>query len=220
MPNTPLGPSLESLYPNFESLPPGQRRILSAALELFAEKGYAATSTGAIAKSAGVAEGLIFKHFRSKKELLLQLARPLLLEVFFPLSLRRIQAIMAQKHPHLKNLLEALLRERLAFVKQHHRLLRLVIQEIWLHPELLQSLQEQFESQLRPAIEAQLKHFQAQGQIREMPFGTALRLILSSLMGLVIPRVLLFPEAAWQEEAEIQATLQTLIQGLAPEAQP
>ena len=219
MPNTPSGPSLESLYPNFESLPPGQRRILSAALELFAEKGYAATSTGAIAKTAGVAEGLIFKHFRSKKELLLQLARPLLLEVFFPLSLRRIQAIMAQEHSHLKSLLEALLRERLAFVKQHHRLLRLVIQEIWLHPELLQSLQEQFETQLRPAIEAQLKRFQARGQIREMPFGTALRLILSALMGLIIPRVLLFPDLAWQEEAEIQATLQTLIQGLAPESQ-
>ncbi len=41
-----------------------------AALELFANKGYDATSTSKIAKLAGVSEGLIFKHFESKKDLL------------------------------------------------------------------------------------------------------------------------------------------------------
>ncbi|PIQ28558.1 TetR family transcriptional regulator [bacterium (Candidatus Blackallbacteria) CG17_big_fil_post_rev_8_21_14_2_50_48_46] len=208
---------LENLYPDFAQLTPGQKRILNAALELFAEKGYAATSTGAIAKQAGVAEGLIFKHFRNKKELLLQLARPLLLEFFFPLSVRRIQAILTQEYHHLKELLEALLRERLAFVRQHHRLLRLILQEIWLHPELFESLKEQFQKHLQPTLEAQLKAFQARGEIREMAFSSCLRLILSNVMGLIISRVLLFPEQQEPEEQDIQQTLQTLVQGLAPE---
>ena len=47
-----------------------QQHIVSAALELFTQNGYAATSTAKIAKAAGVSEGLIFRHFKNKKGLL------------------------------------------------------------------------------------------------------------------------------------------------------
>ena len=44
--------------------------ILETALELFAERGYEATPTSLIAKEAGVSEGLIFKHYHNKVNLL------------------------------------------------------------------------------------------------------------------------------------------------------
>jgi AcrR family transcriptional regulator len=47
-----------------------QEKILHAALELFAQQGYAATPTSKIARKAGVSEGLIFRHFESKEGLL------------------------------------------------------------------------------------------------------------------------------------------------------
>lgn len=47
-----------------------QKKILTTALELFANQGYAATSTNQIARQAGVSEGLIFRHFDSKEGLL------------------------------------------------------------------------------------------------------------------------------------------------------
>lgn len=47
-----------------------QESILTAALELFANEGFAATPTSKIAKKAGVSEGLIFRHFGSKQGLL------------------------------------------------------------------------------------------------------------------------------------------------------
>lgn len=39
-------------------------------MELFANEGFSTTSTSKIAKEAGVSEGLIFRHFESKKGLL------------------------------------------------------------------------------------------------------------------------------------------------------
>jgi AcrR family transcriptional regulator len=45
--------------------------ILKAATALFARKGFSATPTSAIAREAGVAEGLVFHYFKSKKEILL-----------------------------------------------------------------------------------------------------------------------------------------------------
>ena len=44
--------------------------ILQAALQLFSIKGFHATSTNKIAKTAKVSEGLIFKHFGNKEGLL------------------------------------------------------------------------------------------------------------------------------------------------------
>lgn len=44
-------------------------RIVAAAAALFAERGYAAATTARIAARAGVSEGIVFHHFRSKREL-------------------------------------------------------------------------------------------------------------------------------------------------------
>lgn len=48
-------------------------RILDAALQEFATRGYEAASTNAIAEHAGVAKGLVFHHFGSKEALFEQL---------------------------------------------------------------------------------------------------------------------------------------------------
>jgi AcrR family transcriptional regulator len=45
--------------------------IIAAALELFAKKGFSATTTEQIAKKARVSKGLIFVHFPTKQEILL-----------------------------------------------------------------------------------------------------------------------------------------------------
>ena len=75
-PSTPVDPkpffaALERLAP--VSAPADQRRerILRAAQELFAERGYDGASAEAIAARAGVAKGLIFHHFGSKADLYL-----------------------------------------------------------------------------------------------------------------------------------------------------
>jgi len=47
-----------------------KEKIITVALELFANEGYNATSTSKIARKAGVSEGLIFRHFENKKGLL------------------------------------------------------------------------------------------------------------------------------------------------------
>lgn len=55
--------------------------LLTAALELFAERGYERTSVEEIAQSAGVAVGGFYQHFRSKRQVLLVLMDALLREI-------------------------------------------------------------------------------------------------------------------------------------------
>lgn len=46
-----------------------RKKLLTAALELFAQLGYRGTTTRAIARQAGVSEALLFRHFSTKEEL-------------------------------------------------------------------------------------------------------------------------------------------------------
>ena len=52
-----------------------RQRLVRAALELFTTRGYEATTTAAIARKAGVAEGTIYRHFQSKQHMLNELYR-------------------------------------------------------------------------------------------------------------------------------------------------
>src|SRR6516165_1200789 len=46
-----------------------RRQLLESALDLFAKKGFAATTTKEIAAAAGVTEAIIFRHFPTKLDL-------------------------------------------------------------------------------------------------------------------------------------------------------
>lgn len=53
----------------------GSGRVLEAALKLFAERGYAATSVRDVAAAAGVKAASIYAHFPSKEHILAELGR-------------------------------------------------------------------------------------------------------------------------------------------------
>ena len=48
-----------------------RERIVKAALALFQSKGFDATTTKAIARKAGIAEGTVFNYFKSKEDIAL-----------------------------------------------------------------------------------------------------------------------------------------------------
>jgi AcrR family transcriptional regulator len=98
-----------------EKLPPepAQRRsrkkreaLIRAALELFSREGFEATAIGAIARRAGTAVGGFYRHFRSKRQLLLVLMDDLL---------RKLEHIdMQPAGDSLRGTIEAVLRAGLA----------------------------------------------------------------------------------------------------------
>ncbi len=49
----------------------GKPKIMHAALQLFVENGYHATSMNQVVREAGVSKGLIYNYFKSKEDLLL-----------------------------------------------------------------------------------------------------------------------------------------------------
>src|SRR5271170_8109877 len=58
-----------------EAIESTRERILASAARLFAERGFEGSSMPAIAKASGITAGAIYKHFKSKGEMLLEVVK-------------------------------------------------------------------------------------------------------------------------------------------------
>ena len=72
-----MTPSRHPLIPADPSSPPGRTRILNSLAVLLEQREFNSITTAEIAREAEVTEGLIYKYFRDKKELLFQVLREL-----------------------------------------------------------------------------------------------------------------------------------------------
>ena len=71
-----------------------RQRIVAAAVALFAEQGYDATSVNQVVARAGVAKGALYHHFESKDDLLYEVYRELV-----DRQLAGLRAILAEGWP-------------------------------------------------------------------------------------------------------------------------
>jgi AcrR family transcriptional regulator len=198
-----------------------QRRITEAALEAFAERGYHGTTTSEIAREAGVAEGTIFRYFATKKDLLLGVIAPVVAAVVAPIVRRNLQAVLVEPHATPDALFRAILADRLALVRDHPTIMRVLAQEIPIHPELRDQFRAVIFDRLFPLALAQIERFQRAGQIDpDLSPRTVARIVGSVFAGYVVTRVVLAPDAAWDDEREVDAMMRVLTRGLAPSPPP
>jgi AcrR family transcriptional regulator len=205
---------IDELFNHEDGLTEKQKKILAAAIESFAEKGYAATSTSEIAKKAGVAEGTIFRHYKTKKELLLSIVAPMMAKLVAPFVISDLNKVLNQDYEKFENFLTAMIINRTKFLKKNMPLLQIVIQEVPFHPELKQQFKEHIGVKIFERFQMVIQHYQENGQIIDLPPYSVIRFTISAMMGYLISRYLLVPDADRDDEAEIQRTVQLLMRGL------
>ncbi|HDR7795382.1 TPA: TetR/AcrR family transcriptional regulator [Bacillus luti] len=194
-----------------------QMRILEAAVNMFGEKGYAATSTSEIAKRAGVAEGTIFRYYKTKKDLLMAVVMPTLTKFAAPFFVQAFaKEIFKTEYESYERLLRVVIYNRFEFAKKHFPMIKILIQEVPFQPELKNEIQLLVETELLSHFKKLIVKFQEAGEIIEMPPSSVLRLTLSTILGFLLTRFLLLPEEKWDDEAEIENTIQFILYGLTP----
>jgi AcrR family transcriptional regulator len=192
-----------------------QQKILAAAIDTFSEKGFAASSTSEIAKKAGVAEGTIFRHYKTKKELLLAIVTPTMAKFAAPFFIKTFaKEVFENEYEHYEDFLRMVARNRLEFVKKHFSVLKIFIQEIAFHDELRKPYQNLFIEHVYPKFKKIINHFQEKGEIIDLPPETIIRMSASSIIGYILPRFLLFPNKDWDDDKEIEQIVEFVMYGL------
>jgi AcrR family transcriptional regulator len=195
-----------------------QIKILQAAVEIFSVKGYSGSSTSEIAQKAGVAEGTIFRHYKTKKDLLLSIVAPMMAKLIAPFALKDFTRILEADYPEVEDFLRAVIRNRMEFARKNFPVLKIFLHEIPFHGELQAQFKEQIAKQVLQRAEKSVRHFQAEGKLIQLPSSTAIRLIITTIIGLILARFLFLPEADWDEDREIEYTIDFIMHGLAPKA--
>ncbi|HWQ72946.1 MAG TPA: TetR/AcrR family transcriptional regulator [Desulfitobacteriaceae bacterium] len=125
----------------FRELTDKQWKILNAALEVFTEKGYSAATTSEIARKAGVAEGTIFRHFKTKKDILLATMIPIMQNMLGPGASTSLQELLERNgNLPMEEILLIILEDRQKFFEKYSPLLRVIYVEANFHPELREVL--------------------------------------------------------------------------------
>jgi len=198
-----------------EELTEKQRKIIVSAIESFAEKGYSATSTSEIAKKAGVAEGTIFRHYKTKKDLLLAIVAPVMAKFVAPFIIKDLQKVLHQDYEHFEDFLTAMLLNRRDFLVKNLSTVKILVQEIPFHPELKELFKEHIALKVYAQFIKLVEYYQAKGQIMDIPAYSVFRMTFSTIFGYLIARYMILPEADWDDEAEIERTIQFIMHGLA-----
>lgn len=153
-------------------------RVIQAAAQLFAEKGYHRTTTRDIAAVADVAEGTIFNYFESKEGLLMTLVG----------ELANLQGRQLELEQSLDQDFRLFLHEyftrRVEQIGDNIDIFLAVLPEILNTPELRERYVKEF---LQPAMQHLEEHLQARsarGTIRAADFRSTARILAGTVLGL------------------------------------
>ncbi|MEQ8973994.1 MAG: helix-turn-helix domain-containing protein [Coleofasciculus sp. C1-SOL-03] len=124
-----------------------KQRILDAAQRLFASRGYNGTTTRDLAAKAGVAEGTLFRHFESKKAILVEVATQgwveLLTDLLTELSEMGSYKAVAQ-----------VMRRRMMRMHENADMMRVCFMEAQFHPDLRDRIQSEVIAKMSDVAEA------------------------------------------------------------------
>jgi TetR/AcrR family transcriptional regulator, fatty acid metabolism regulator protein len=164
--------------------------IVTAAAELFAEKGFTETTASEVAERARVAQGTLFYHFKTKENILLEV---------FESIMDRYQAGMEGAVRTTENglsALEALLKFQFAFVEENSRVFLVVLRDF---PSFLAHSDSPQKARVHARLAAVsdvlrgiLERGRKDGSIRDLPIESTVQILRGLTSGLIRHRLLGF----------------------------
>lgn len=193
---------------------PGE--ILEAALEVFAEKGFAAARMEDIAKRAGVTKGTIYLYFASKEEVFKALAR-------HHVGSSLADAMEQTKHFHgsVRDFLSMMFAIMAAKLEQDHVAIfpKIIIAESGNFPELARFWRTEVIDKALGMLTGVIAKGIARGELREVPPDYAARSCMSAVLMCLIWRAVFAStdEVPFDFKKFLALHIDILMRGLAPE---
>jgi AcrR family transcriptional regulator len=181
-----------------------QISIISAAIEIISEKGYEATTTSEIAKKANVAEGTIFRYYKTKKDLLLAIPECLFKVSLFQSFREDINEVLESNYENFEDFLRSLILNRQKFAKENMPILKIIFQELPFHPELRETILNTVGMPTLGKMTEIFDKFKEKGQMIDIPSAFLVRMMATSIIGYFFSQYVLRLSQSVNEEEEIE----------------
>ena len=182
-----------------------RKKILETSIDLFAKKGYANTSTTEIAKAAGVAEGTIFKHFGTKKNLLLSSISPFIFEYVLPEMIMDFEnADIKEIYPDFRSFVHDLIYDRFNFMDENYKILHILLAEVLYREELRAQIIDALTPHIMNSFNYVLDYFKSHNMIKDIDNGFIFRTIFINMGGYIVLKYIIKPDDQYDDEKEFK----------------
>jgi AcrR family transcriptional regulator len=198
-------------------IPEKQQKILQAAIAVFSEKGFSAATTREIARNAGVAEGTIFRYFKTKKDILRGILVQMINIMSGKLVIEPVEKILqAPEDKDIRAILKELLYDRLKLMDSVFSMARVILTEALFHEDVRETLYQNIIQRALSAFRVFYDRMVERGVLRnDVSPETLFRSILSNL-GIFIAQRKLFGDKFPVEnmEKELDSMVDVILFGI------
>lgn len=174
-----------------------RRQILDVALRLFAEQGFAGTSTRQIAAVAGITEGLIFHYYSTKADILRAITGQ---KNTIMIGMREL--FRTARGQPAQQVLQGLVVGWVGMIREQSQLVTMLITEAQTNVEVARELQELMEGTIG-AMAGYLESRVDAGELRpDLPVQTGAQMFFSALLAFFLANNQLKAEE-WQQKATV-----------------
>ena len=150
------------------NLPEKEQKILEAAIDVFSERGFSGSTTSEIAKRAGVAEGTIFRYFKTKKDILRGVLIQMLNLAGEPIIVEGVRKILLNtENKDLREVLKAFVKDRLEVLESVFPMIKIIITEALYHDDIREAFFQNIISKIFEIFTIFHRQMVERGLIRE-----------------------------------------------------
>ncbi|GAX06306.1 TetR family transcriptional regulator [Secundilactobacillus pentosiphilus] len=185
---------VETLFANnikATSLSAKQRKVLQASLTLFAQKGYENTSTLDIAHLAGVSEGTVFKHFKTKDGLRQAILKPFLHDIFPKVAGEFLVTLHQNPFENFESFLRYAVKDRMVYAMDNRQEMKIFIQEMVKDPSIMTSLTKRLSKLLQSGVDSLFREYKERGELVDWDSMRIVRLASGVIVGYLIPNIIM-----------------------------
>jgi TetR/AcrR family transcriptional regulator len=188
--------------------------ILKAATQVFGDKGYDAARTAEIAAAAGVTERTLFRYFPTKAALYRRVMFPAVLAAAIPQELTDTAKLFASDSETFAEWHRRILEIRVESARRSAPQFRLLLATLMTDEAVRASVIKLWRENLWAAAVDAMRRFQRRGELRtDVSPEVLARAAISLNLGYIIARTLLAPEAEWDDQSQIDATVDVMLRG-------
>lgn len=196
-----------------QKMPKGKRSALLAGLELFAKNGYDGTSTAQIAETAEISQATIFKYFKTKQDLLMEILTPII-QNFIPAYRDDFFSNFKKYSNDLPDLIHFVVTDRYKFLKENTDSILILFSELLIN----QNVRDLFVKLIfdsRPVFtQTVLKSLKETNQLRDdFTPSESIRTIIGQLLPYFLQQHFL-PDTIKNEEEDLQRIEKIIINTL------
>lgn len=189
--------------------------IVNTAIKLFAASGYSATTTSQIAKEAGVSEAIIFKYFKNKENLLIEISKIAMSQIVENISITPfLKNVEESKDYPLKDFLKSIIRERFIFLNKNYELVKLLLIEMQYSKELKKQTQEMVFPKILEVFNYVKQILIKKSGCKEKNAGAMVRIVLGFIESIIFQKYILDVQISDKEiENEVEEILNIIEKG-------